>query len=345
VRPLVLAPNQQPRFYRGGERIAALRGLPLGEEKAPEDWVGATNAAFGSNGAGPSRLPDGRLLRDAVRADPEAFLGGEHLGRFGPDPVLLVKLLDAGERLPVHFHPGRDFARRVLGAAHGKTEAWVILHAEPGAVVHLGFRSHLRPATVREWVERQDGEAMLAALRRVPVTKGDVLLVPAGTPHAIGEGILLVELQEPTDYSVLMETEPFGLTGDPSVHLGLGWDRALEALDLSGWDDERLGTARGRPRPIEGRAGAVALLPRDADPYFRAERIEPRRTAEMDAGFSILVVLEGEGGLTAKDDVELPLSRGETLLVPYAAGGCRLTGELEAVRCRPPDPAAGEGDW
>src|SRR4051794_1388371 len=212
MMPLVLPPNSQRRFYRGGRRIAELRGLPDGDDHVPEDWVGSTSTAFGDADAGLSRLPDGRALRDAVRADPEAFLGPAHVNALGPEPRLLVKLLDAGERLPVHFHPGRAFARESLGSEHGKTEAWVIVSADSGAEVHVGFNSSVDAATVRDWIDHQDGEAMLAALRRVPVAAGDALLVPASTPHAIGAGILLVELQEPTDFSVLMEIEEFGLT-------------------------------------------------------------------------------------------------------------------------------------
>jgi mannose-6-phosphate isomerase len=285
------------------------------------------------------------VLRDVVRADPEAFLGQEHVNSLGPDPGLLVKLLDAGERLPVHFHPGRAFAREALGSEHGKTEAWVIVSADSDAEVYVGFRSDVDTGTVRAWIARQDGAAMLAALHRVPVAAGDALLVPGGTPHAIGAGILLVELQEPTDFSMLMEMEPFGLGGDDGAHLGLGWECALDALDTSGWDNSRLAAMRGRPCPVDGRAGALSILPVDADPYFRAERLLPDPGSELDPGFSILVVLRGSGVLAASDGSQLPVKRGNTVLVPHAAGRCRLSGALEAVRCRPGDPGAAEGRW
>jgi mannose-6-phosphate isomerase len=339
VRPLALPPNPQHRFYRGGERIARLRGLPPGDDHVPEDWVGAVNGAFGDPAAGPARLADGSLLADAVAADPVGFLGREHVAALGADPSLLVKLLDAGERLPVHFHPGRGFAPDELGTAHGKTECWIIVSAEPGAEVRMGFRDPVDAATVRRWVDDQDGEAMLDALRRVPVAPGDALLVPAGTPHAIGAGILLVELQEPTDLSVLMEAEPFGLAGDPAIHLGLGWDRALGALDRSAWDDARLRANRGESRPT-GRAGATGLLPAAADPYFRAELLEPDPAAELDAGFSVLVVVDGAGRLETEGGA-LDLTPGATAAVPHGAGAGTLTGRMTALRCRPPEPTAG----
>src|SRR5215210_1775330 len=120
-----------------GGRIAALRGTEPADH-TPEEWIGAANTTFdGSRGL--SRLPDGTLVRDALAADPEGFLGPAHTARFGTDPALLVKLLDAGQRLPVHFHPDGAFAERALGLRHGKTEAWLIVEADPGASVWVGF--------------------------------------------------------------------------------------------------------------------------------------------------------------------------------------------------------------
>lgn len=334
MKPIVLPPNVLAHFYAGGARIAELRRLPPGAapDHAPEEWLGAVNTAFGSDARGLSRLPDGALLRDRIAADPEAFLGPEHVARFGPDPALLVKLLDAGQRLPVHFHPPRAFARDALGSRYGKTEAWVIVHAEPGAGVHVGFARTVDESTVREWMRAQDAGAMLAAMRRLPVRAGDAVFVPAGTPHAIGEGILLVELQEPTDFSVLLEWSGFDVSEDDG-HLGLGWDRALLALDRSGWDDDRL---------AELRAADGRLLPPAADPYFRADRVAGG--ALLEPGFAILVAIAGAGAL-AGGGGEQPLRRGDAVLVPHAAGPLELRGDVTAIRCRPADPRSGEGRW
>ncbi len=319
VEPMALPPNQLHRFYRGGERIAALRGIPSTDDHAPEDWVGAVNAAFGTDEDGLAQLEDGTLVRDAVAADPAGFLGPEHLAGHGSGPGLLVKLLDAGQRLPVHFHPGRRFAAEHLGSRYGKTEAWLIVEAEPGAQVHVGFREEVRAQTVAEWVRDQDAAPMLDAMNPLPVSAGDSVFVPAGTPHAIGEGILMVELQEPTDLSVLLEWASLGAVEESDAHLGLGWDRALGALDRSAWDERRLAALLGPP------------LPAAASPFFRAEWL--RGEAELDPGYCILVVLDGEGALGDR-----PVVRGDTLLVPHAAGALRLTGGAELIRCRPPAP-------
>jgi mannose-6-phosphate isomerase len=339
VQPIVLGPNQIHRFYRGGEGIARFRGIPHRDDFAPEDWVGSATAVFGSAPLGLTLLAEGRTLREAVEGDPEGFLGSLHAERFGSDPALLVKLLDAGQRLPVHCHPDREFSRRHLDCPYGKTEAWVIAEVRsPDPIVHLGFREDVDGDALAEWVLGQDTEAILAATNRLPAAVGDSFLVPAGIPHAIGEGVFLVELQEPTDLSVLLEWDGFDIDGARDGHLGLGFESALACVDRSGWGASRLGRLRA------GRGGRQAegverLFPPEADPFFRAERIRPRSAATLPAGFSILVVTGGTGTLSWGQG-GLNVGRGDTVLIPFGAGGCSLHGTVEAIRCLPPDPLA-----
>jgi mannose-6-phosphate isomerase len=340
VKPIRLAANRFPRFYRGGSAIDELRGTtpPDGDAFLPEDWVGSTTTAFGSAGDGLTRLEDGRTLREAVAADPEGFLGRGHAEAYGADPALLVKLLHAGERLPVHCHPDRAFARRHLDCPWGKTEAWVIAGTEgPEAVVHLGFREPMDPGRLAGLVAAQRVGPLLASLNAVPVTAGDTVLVPAGLPHAIGRGVLLVELQEPTDFSVLLEWEGFAIDGRRHGHLGLGFELALGCVDRAGWGPERLARLRGGRGP--DRPGAERLFPAEADPFFRAERLRPDPEARLEAAFSILVVTDGSGGLETAGGA-LELGRGDTVLVPYGAGPGAVRGRLAAVRCLPPAPDA-----
>ncbi|MFF7653991.1 class I mannose-6-phosphate isomerase [Streptomyces sp. NPDC007983] len=204
--PIPLTPNQPRSFYRDSGAIARFRRTaPTGDGYRPEDWVASTTSRFARSPAGLTTLPGGVRLADAVAADPAAWLGPEHTAAYGADTGLLVKLLDAGQRLPLHTHPDRAFARAHLGSAHGKTEAWYVL--DPGAEVRLGFVRDVTAGELAGWVAAGDTGAMLDAVHRVPVAPGDALLCPAGMPHAIGAGVLLVELQEPTDFSVLLEWE------------------------------------------------------------------------------------------------------------------------------------------
>jgi mannose-6-phosphate isomerase len=320
--------NVLEHFYEGGPRIAAFRGLSLASDHMPEEWLGAVNTTFGAaNGRGLSHVADGTLVRDAIASDPEGWLGPEHVARFGTDPALLTKLLDAGQRLSVHFHPGREFAKRELGLDHGKTEGWIILEADPGASVWLGFKQDVELDTIHAWMRAQDSDAMLAAMHELPVAKGDAIFVPAGTIHAIGPGILMCELQEPTDLSISLEWTGFDLEED-DCHLGLGWDVVLRFFD-------RIGKIADEVEQLRSNG---ALFPHLADPYFRAEHVHGGDALE--AGFSVLIGLTGQGDLGG-----ITVQRGTALLLPYDAGTLELTGDVDAIRCRPPDPATPTGRW
>jgi mannose-6-phosphate isomerase len=287
---------------------------------------------FGESNAGLTVLPDGRTLVDAL-AD---WLGPAHVAEYGADPAVLVKLLDAGERLPVHCHPDRRFARAHLASGYGKTEAWIVIAAGSEACVHFGFREDLEPDRLAAWVAGQETNALLAATNRLPVAPGDAVLVPAGIPHAIGEGVFIVELQEPTDYSVLLEWEGFRV--DPeAAHLGLGWELALACVDRSAWSPERLKRLRAA-RKNQLRPGAWQLFPEDADVFFRAERLRPEPVAELDSSYSVLLTIEGSG-LDLEHGADMAVRRGDTVLIPHAAGRGRLTGAAMAYRCLPPLPA------
>lgn len=340
MKPIRLDGNQLHRFYRGGERIARFRGIPSEDPYAPEDWVGSTTTIFGEDGRGLTLLADGSTLTDAIAADPEGFLGAAHVRRYGPDPALLVKLLDAGERLPVHCHPDREFARRHLGLGVGKTETWLIVEANDSSV-HLGFRDDVDAHVVAGWVERQDRDAMLGALNELRVMPGDRVFVPAGLPHAIGEGILLVELQEPSDLSVLLEWTGFDVDGRRDGHLGLGFDVALRCLTRGALDGGALAHLKRAADDLpETRSGVTTLLPPEADAFFRAERLRPGPSVSLEPGFSILVAVAGQGRLETERGGEVELARGDTVLVPHAAGTGALTGEVDVLRCQPPSPEA-----
>ena len=329
--PLLLGPNQPlDRPYRGGAGIARFRGTPQPSPFTPEDLVGSTTEVFAGGGVGLTVLPDGRTLREAVAADPVSFLGAAHVDRFGARTMLLVKLLDTAERLFVHYHPDDAFAARHLGSPLGKTEAWAVIEAEPDAYAALGFRRAVSPEEVRVWWAGQDAEAMLAAMNTVLLSSGDTLLVPAGLAHAIGPGVTLVELQQPTDLSVLLERR--SLTEREAL-LGLDLDTAIDGLVRDATPEDRIAALRQV-------RGAETLFPGEADPFFSAEHIRVSGSRELDPGFSVIVVLDGEGTVEAAGGAsggrELALRRGVTVLTAHADGPLGLSGDLHVIRCRPP---------
>jgi mannose-6-phosphate isomerase len=345
--PIVLGPNQPVRPYRGGAGIARLRGGGGTQGTfVPEDFVASTTEVFAGGGVGLTRLPGGELLRDAIARDPVAALGTEHVARWGASTELLVKLLDTDERLFVHFHPDAPFARRHFGQPHGKTEAWIITEVRDdgryeSACAFLGFAEPVRPEVVDGWVADQDVRALVGALHRLPLDPGDVILVPAGVPHAIGRGVTLIELQEPSDLSILLERRDSPRISAEEAFLGLDRSTALLGLDRNGWSDADLASLRRRsPGPA---ATPTRMLPEAADAFFRAEQIDIADRVDLDASFSVLVVLAGGGHLTYGEDTHLTIQSGMTLLLPHGMGPATLSGPIRAVRCRPPAPSAHPG--
>jgi mannose-6-phosphate isomerase len=348
MQPVLLPANTPATFYRGAGRISRFRGLPAPHGTRPEDWIGSTTSRYGAGSDEPGAssgltvLPDGRLLVDAIAQEPARWLGEEHVARHGADPTILVKLLDAGQRLPLHVHPDRRFARSHLASPYGKTEAWAILDASPDAVVYLGFRRAVEADELADWVAGQRVDAMLAAANVVPVRPGDTVLVPAGLPHAIGPGIFLLEAQEPTDFSLLLEWQGFELDAD-AAFLGLPREQALSLVDSSQWTDTRLERLRGSVGPATEplRPGVYRLFPPAAEEFFAGEWLDPDPVSELDASFSILVVATGRGVLTTETGqgldggASLAVAAGDTLLIPYGSGRSSLEGKLTAIRCKP----------
>ncbi len=340
--PQLLPPNPVVRFYRGGEGIDKLRGVSRSDgASAPEDWVGSTTTSLKSDSEGLATLASGRRLRDAVARDPIGYLGAEHVARWGENPGLLVKLLDAGQRLSAHYHPGRSFARAHLSSRFGKTEAWIIISAAPGAHMHLGLREPIDRALLDRWVSEQDSDQILDALQIVPVEAGDVLFVPAGTIHTIGAGITLVELQEPTDMSVVLEWQRYQVT-DGEENLYLGWDLVLDAADT-----QPRALWRGpAPNASAGGSSLERLLPEVADPYFRAERVVlDGSELTLEPAYSVLIALTGELSIACEARAPLRLAPGQSALIPHGAGLITVAGRGSGIRCLPPAADSEEGKW
>ena len=144
-------------------------------------------------------------------------------------------------------------------------------------------------------------------------------------PHAIGEGILIAELQEPTDLSILLEWDGFGIDDEQAATLGLGWDVALASVERTARDASALRGAGGRRR----RRRAAA---RRGRAFFTAQRVAPGGgSVELPAGFAVVLVVEGAGTLAGLD-----VTRGDALLVPHAAGPVTRRRRPRGPRLSPP---------
>ncbi len=335
MKPLALAPNLIDHFYRGGDRIAALRGIEQTSEFQPEEWLGSTVSRAGEGDSGLASTVGGDILRDLVAADPAGWIGADHAAASSASDVgLLVKLLDARQRLPVHVHPERAFAVSHLDCPYGKTEAWFVLDAEPGAAVYVGWNTAIDRAELQRRVDVQDSEWMLAHMNRVEAQRGMGILVPAGTAHAIDGGIFVAEVQEPTDFSILLEWSVTTSTRDDS-HLGLGFDTVLPAVSVEALPLATLERLVAR-HDLDSRSSApVSLLPASADPYFRLHHVtaEEEHPVSVDSGFAVALVLDGEG--TLEGDGEIEFTAGQVFAIPAGFGAWTARGAAQLLVATP----------
>ena len=346
TRPWRLLPNRVDRFYRGGFLLDAFRRAPRPvDTNQPEDWLGSATRSWTPPGAPPAEegLSDAELAGTVRRvadvlASAPAAVAGAGLADTGTTGVL-VKLLDAGNRLPVHVHPTRAFAREHLGSAFGKAEAWIILATreiagQPPPHVRLGFRQPVDRQELRRWIEDEATEPLLETLHTAPARAGDVWLVPPGTPHAIGAGVFLLEVQEPTDVSIVLERRGFPVAVE-DAHVGLGWDLAIDAVDRAPLDPAGLAALHRR---WAGGDGARSILPEEAEPFFWsvAVRTERSEAPDLPPSFAVGIAVEGRGAIRTEDG-ELPVERGDAFAVPAAAiAGLRIeasAGPLEVILC------------
>lgn len=332
AKPVALAPNLIDHFYRGGDRIARLRGVQNTSDRQPEEWLAATVSRAGSDVSGLARTEAGELLRDLVSVDHGAWIGPDHAAaQDQADVGILFKLLDARQRLPVHVHPDRAFAASHLGCPYGKTEAWFVLETEPGCAVYLGWNTDLDHAELARRRDAQDSEWMLAHMNRIEVVPGMAILVPAGTAHSIDGGIFVAEVQEPTDFSILLEWSVTTLTREES-HLGIGFDAVMPAVSTAKLPQEMLETLIVQSGLTAKRAHSISVMPPAADPFFTLRHAAPTAdgTNSFDAGFAVVLVLSGAGTITGSK-ASILVHSGQVFAVPHAFGAWSVEGDASLL--------------
>lgn len=355
-RPLSLLRNRVYRLWRGGALLDRFQGqLDPADRNVPEEWVGSTTVSRlpgrpPDEGLSRVRLSDGStiVLKELIQALPEAMLGARHVANLGSELGVLCKLLDSAMRLPVQCHPDAAFARKHLGSNFGKTEASLVLatRAIDGVAPYalFGFRDGVTEEEFRRIVRSQDIPAQIAALNRVEVKPGDVYLVSAGTPHALGPGVFMIEIQEPTDLVVNTEYEFCGMQRtEAQCFMGLGFDLAMRCFNYQGTGMGYVARHSLSPRLLqEDEAGREELLigPEHTPCFGMARLVARKRIPDRDRGRCYVgIVVDGAGRLTGPG-CDLPLQTGATFFVPAASEHVAYeaaTGSaLQVVKCFPP---------
>jgi mannose-6-phosphate isomerase len=313
--PLICEPILFPKVW-GGDRLSRFGKLVNPGDHIGESWELADLASTSASGAGGgearSRIRNGplagRTLNDALQEWGSGLLPGSD-----QNFPLLVKFLDARENLSVQVHPSPAYASAHPGA-NLKTEAWFILDAAPDAVIYKGVRPGVTPQQFAAHIA--DG-SVVDDLIAVPAVPGECHNLPSGTVHALGAGVLVAEVQTPSDTT--FRVFDWGRAGR-ELHIA----QAMECIEFG-------------PAP-----GAVTLRPGQAPlatEYFVLSRGAAANGDEFPLGHAevctIAIMLSGHGEIYSDDGefAPTPVSMGNTVLIParIAPGACLLAPEVGRV--------------
>ncbi len=310
--PLRFTPLYRSYLW-GGRRLETLlnKRLPA-ESRIAESWEVV------DHGKDQSVVLDGPLagqpLRHLFQVDARELLGGEPTCDRFP---LLFKFLDAQQSLSVQVHPNDQQAARLDPPDLGKTEAWIVVHAEPDSVIYAGLKRGIDRRTLEQHVADRTTEQCLHQLKPQP---GDCVFIPAGTVHALGAGLVIAEIQQSSDTTFrLFDWNRTDADGRPrDLHI-------QQALDVIDFDQGPVAAQIAQPT---GQPGVENLVHCDQFVMDRC-RLQGNRTFGGDQECHLLVVLEGHIQLEG-DPVAEPLRRGQVALLPAA---------LDPVKAEPAGPA------
>lgn len=315
---MLLAPAGKDYLW-GGERLRTEYGKALPQQPLAETWECSVHPD------GPSRVVSGQFagqgLDEVLGRWPE-LLGGKCRGEKLP---VLIKFIDAQKDLSVQVHPDDAFARE-FEQDNGKSEMWYVLDAQPGATLVYGFAHPVTPALLRQAAAEGTLEKHL---QRVPVHKGDVFFIPAGTVHAIGAGVLVAEIQESSNVTYrLYDYDRLDKNGQKRP---LQLEKAMRVLQRGASPRVRQPQRLMHYSPGSSRELLVRCR------YFETEHVCCVRGfsfAVGEASFQVLLCLEGTGTVCAPEGGPLPFHKGDCIFLPASLGRCQVQGRCELLKVR-----------
>ncbi|WP_052362248.1 class I mannose-6-phosphate isomerase [Geminisphaera colitermitum] len=360
---LSLLPNRVRRNYGGGSALARwTEGASEPDSNRPEDWLASTTPAINRGmddipheGIGRVADSSGKIhtITDLFAAHGDYYLGAKHLARLGPNLGFLAKILDSSMRLHTQAHPTREFAQKHLNSPYGKLECYVILAARPGypADLRLGFQHAPTRDEWREIIETQNIARMDACFEHLPARPGEVWLVPGGMVHALGAGLLLLEVMEPSDLVVRCEFEREGIVVPPDARfMGRGLDFCLDIFDYTEMSPAAV-RARCQMQPTVLRDTPAVReechIPLAKTNCFEVRRLSVRErfVLESEGVCRLVVVSQGACRITTRDRsidiVQKPGARfllaanGDPVTIEPATADAATTTPLELWCCQP----------
>ena len=300
-------------YLWGGTRLRDEYGKKSEKEKLAESWE------LSCHKDGQSVIANGeysgKTLSEYIEICGKSVLG-KNSERFEYFPIL-IKLIDAKDNLSVQVHPDNEYAMRVEGE-YGKTEMWYIVDCEEGAELLYGFKKEI---SREEFAERIADNTLLEVTNNVPVHKGDVFFIDAGTLHAIGKGILIAEIQQ--NSNTTYRIYDYGRVGADGKPRELHVEKACEVTQLT--PPVRPTKPMGEKLQKEGYS--ITLLA--TSEYFNVNKLEITEKAEMnvtEASFVSLLCLDG--AFTVNDIV---LNKGESCFTPAGYGDVSISGNGEII--------------
>ncbi|MFA6075305.1 MAG: type I phosphomannose isomerase catalytic subunit [Negativicutes bacterium] len=302
--PLKFKPIYKQMLW-GGKKFQSLYNREIPGTDTGESWdlcCHCNGMSVVSNGA-----LAGKTLEELLAQCPDEIYG---CGMQPKQFPLLVKLIDANDNLSVQVHPNDDNADRANGES-GKTEAWYILAAEPGAKLIFGLTAG---TTKEQFAELVKIGAVEQVLRQVPVKTGDIISVPAGIVHALTSGVVVAEVQQNSDTTYRIYD--YNRVGADGKTRELHVDAALRVIDF------------GEQPDVDFSVRAIQT------PFFSLEEIviNGERCDNTNGGYLIYIILAGGGKITWADGQAEEVNCGETILVPAAVGEITLQGNMKILR-------------
>jgi len=288
-------------YLWGGTKLKALYGADM--TPVAEAWL------LSAHKDGESVIAEGRYAGLTLRE----YLKAEEKKRDEAPFPILIKMIDAAQKLSVQVHPDNEYAR-VHEHDSGKSEMWIVLEAEPGAFLYVGFQQDATREEVRRRVE--DG-TIEDILHKIPTRTGDIVYIPAGTVHAIGAGNLILEVQQSSNATYrLYDFKRRGADGKlRPLHL----DKALDVLNYHAYP----GTSPSADRSAKCEYFSLQWL-----------RVNGSLTFPMaDGRFASVVCVDGEGSLT-RDGKQTSLKRGDSLYLPAGETPAEITGSTDVIVTR-----------